>query len=210
MYKNVGSTRLAASGRQRLAVNGGRRFKWLRPPHRWSRHRLQGRMLSSAKLPRSQCIRLRVALVASAILLLCQCIRDPVSSDLEELTATSEPVTSNSLSAATAMAPVTLALAPPFSPLVGPWNSTFLVVACVRRPGRVSALPLWCTESPSGQRTKRLDRLERLGSGQCGRRRGAALRQVIYRPRNRVNRLKIVKRRSRYIAVLIPHRKRCH
>ena len=52
-------------------------------------------MLSSAKLPRSQCIRLRVqvALVASAILLLCQCIRDPVSSDLEELTAMSEPVT---------------------------------------------------------------------------------------------------------------------
>ena len=93
MYKNVGWPRLAASGRRRLAVNGGRRFKWLRPLHRWPRHRLQGRMLSIAKLPRSQCIRLQFALVASAILLLCQCIRDPVSSDLEELTAMSEPVT---------------------------------------------------------------------------------------------------------------------
>ena len=53
--------------------------------------------------------------------------------------------------------------------------------ACVRQPDLVSGLSPWCTESPNGLRTKRRDRLERLGSGQCGRR-GAAALQVPYRP----------------------------
>lgn len=51
-------------------------------------HRIQGRMLSRSTLPRIQCIRL--ALVSSAILLLCQC--HPVSSNTQDLTTMSEPV----------------------------------------------------------------------------------------------------------------------
>jgi hypothetical protein len=49
---------------------------------------------------------------------------------------------------------------------------------------RVSGVSQWSTETPSGQRTKRLDLLERLDShgGLCGRR-GAAARQVTYLPR---------------------------
>jgi hypothetical protein len=54
----------------------------------WPRHRLKGWMLSRSTLPRIQCIWL--ALVASDILLLCQCY--PVSSDIEDLTTMSQPV----------------------------------------------------------------------------------------------------------------------
>jgi hypothetical protein len=48
----------------------------------------------------------------------------------------------------------------------------------------VSGVSQWSTETPSGPRTKRLDRLERLDShgGLCDRR-GAAARKVTYLPR---------------------------
>ncbi len=93
---------------------------------------------------------------------------------------------SHLLSAATAMTWALVALPPPFSAHVGRQNCTFLTVARVNLKllARVSGVSPWSTETPSGPRTKRLDRLERLDShgGLCGRR-GAAARKVTYLPR---------------------------
>ncbi len=83
------------------------------------------------------------------------------------------------LSAATAMTWVLVELPPPFSALVGRQqrqtrNCTFLAVECVNLKllamWRVSGVSQWSTETPSGQRTKRLDRLElpvRQAGGGC-------------------------------------------
>ena len=52
-------------------------------------------------------------------------------------------------------------LPPPFSTLIRRQNCTFLAVALVKLLARVSGVSPWSTETPSGPRTKRLDRLER-------------------------------------------------
>ncbi len=57
----------------------------------------------------------------------------------------------------------------------------FLAVARVRQLARVLKESPWSTGSPGGPRTKRLDQLERQGSGQCGWQ-GATPQQVKYLP----------------------------
>ena len=117
--------------------------------------------------------------LCSAILLLCHCY--PASSDIEDLTTMSQPVSFTQFICCNCHDTDPACIATTFFS-----NCTFLAVRCVRQPGRASGVSPWCTESLGGRWTKRLDRLERLGSGQCGRR-GAEARQVIYRPRYREN-----------------------
>ena len=110
---------------------------------------------------------------------LCHCY--PASSDIEDLTTMSQPVSFTQFICCNCHDTDPACIATTFFS-----NCTFLAVRCVRQQGRVSGVSPRCTESLGGRRTKRLDWLELLGSGQCGRR-GAEARQVIHRPRYQEN-----------------------
>ncbi len=94
-----------------------------------------------------------------------------------------------------------VALPPPFLALVGRQNCTFLAVALVKLLARVSGVSPWSTETPSGPRTKRLDRLERLDSDLCGRRGAAGRTSLLSDVRNDVVTLGL---RYPYILILSP------